>query len=154
MPRIHCPSPLLAGAALALPAGPARHVQVLRLQPGDTLTLFNGEGLDGAAVTVRSDVANLQDVPAGFRQPNTSRSGPAPGPGEATDTPFVTRATQELCAERAMQCVGFPEYPPSDDRAFSAAGVPGRGEYWKVNAAVNRAWDTTSSVAWKSASVS
>ncbi|MOA44747.1 hypothetical protein D3C78_1670670 [compost metagenome] len=23
-----------------------------------------------------------------------------------------------------MQCVGFPEYPPSDDRAFSAAGVP------------------------------
>jgi len=31
---------------------------------------------------------------------------------------------QELCAERAQQCVGFPEYPPSDDRAFSAAGAP------------------------------
>ena len=29
-----------------------------------SLTLFNGEGLDGAAVTVRGDVANLQDVPA------------------------------------------------------------------------------------------
>jgi 16S rRNA (uracil1498-N3)-methyltransferase len=27
-----------------LPAGAARHVQVLRLQPGDALTLFNGEG--------------------------------------------------------------------------------------------------------------
>jgi hypothetical protein len=23
-----------------------------------------------------------------------------------------------------MQCVGFPVYPPSDDRAFSAAGAP------------------------------
>ena len=29
---------------LALPPGPARHVQVLRLQPGGTITLFNGEG--------------------------------------------------------------------------------------------------------------
>lgn len=27
-----------------LPAGAARHVQVLRLQPGDALTLFNGQG--------------------------------------------------------------------------------------------------------------
>jgi 16S rRNA (uracil1498-N3)-methyltransferase len=29
---------------LALPPGPARHVQVLRMQPGEELTLFNGEG--------------------------------------------------------------------------------------------------------------
>jgi 16S rRNA (uracil1498-N3)-methyltransferase len=27
---------------LDLPAGAARHVQVLRLQPGDVITLFNG----------------------------------------------------------------------------------------------------------------
>ena len=44
MPRFHCPLPLASGQRLALPAGPARHVQVLRLQPGDALTLFNGEG--------------------------------------------------------------------------------------------------------------
>lgn len=31
---------------------------------------------------------------------------------------------QSVCAERALQCVGFPVYPPSDDRAFSAAGAP------------------------------
>lgn len=37
----------------------------LAAQGTPSLTLFNGEGLDGAAVTVRSDVANLQDVPAG-----------------------------------------------------------------------------------------
>lgn len=29
-----------------------------------SLTLFNSEGLEGAAVAVRSDVANLQDVAA------------------------------------------------------------------------------------------
>ncbi|MBS3996270.1 MAG: 16S rRNA (uracil(1498)-N(3))-methyltransferase [Hydrogenophaga sp.] len=44
MPRFHCPVPLLAGIALNLPPGAARHVQVLRLQPGAVITLFNGEG--------------------------------------------------------------------------------------------------------------
>ena len=42
MPRFHCPAPLAAGAELDLPPGAARHVQVLRLQPGDTITLFHG----------------------------------------------------------------------------------------------------------------
>jgi hypothetical protein len=37
---------------------------------------------------------------------------------------------------------------------MSAAGVPGRGEYWNVNAELNRARSTTSSVSAKSASVS
>ena len=44
MPRLHCAEPLHPGARLALPPGPARHVQVLRLQPGDTITLFDGRG--------------------------------------------------------------------------------------------------------------
>jgi 16S rRNA (uracil1498-N3)-methyltransferase len=43
MPRFYCPTPLSTGDQLDLPAGAARHVQVLRLQPGDTITLFNGE---------------------------------------------------------------------------------------------------------------
>jgi 16S rRNA (uracil1498-N3)-methyltransferase len=42
MPRFYCPTPLLPGELLDLPAGAARHVQVLRLQPGDVITLFNG----------------------------------------------------------------------------------------------------------------
>ena len=42
MPRFYCPAPLVPSALLDLPPGPARHVQVLRLQPGDTITLFNG----------------------------------------------------------------------------------------------------------------
>ena len=47
MPRFHCPVPLSAGAEIDLPAGAARHVQVLRLQPGHTITLFEG-AQDGA----------------------------------------------------------------------------------------------------------
>ena len=43
MPRFHCPTPLTSGQLLDLPASVARHVQVLRLQPGDTITLFNGD---------------------------------------------------------------------------------------------------------------
>ncbi|MES2880304.1 MAG: RsmE family RNA methyltransferase, partial [Pseudomonadota bacterium] len=42
MPRFYCPTPLIPGELLELPAGAARHVQVLRLQPGDSITLFNG----------------------------------------------------------------------------------------------------------------
>ena len=42
MPRFHCPAPLATGAEIDLPPGAARHVQVLRLQPGDGITLFHG----------------------------------------------------------------------------------------------------------------
>ena len=50
---------MAAGEALSLPEGTARHVQVLRLQPGDEITLFNGQGGEwDATITrmARSDV--------------------------------------------------------------------------------------------------
>ena len=60
MPRFHCPVQLHTGQAIDLPAGAARHVQVLRLQPGAVITLFNGEGGEFDATVTRmgrSDVA-------------------------------------------------------------------------------------------------
>jgi Zn-dependent M28 family amino/carboxypeptidase len=72
---------------------------------------IEAHGLANVAAVVNSDVAGYGD---------TMMYGQNNGPQSA----FVTRAVQELCAERAMQCVGFPVYPPSDDRAFSAAGAP------------------------------
>ncbi|MEO6855034.1 MAG: 16S rRNA (uracil(1498)-N(3))-methyltransferase [Rhodoferax sp.] len=60
MPRFYCPTPLALGSTLDLPAGPARHVQVLRMQPGQTITLFNGKGGEFEATIERmgrSDVA-------------------------------------------------------------------------------------------------
>jgi 16S rRNA (uracil1498-N3)-methyltransferase len=59
MPRFYCPMPLTAGSSLELPQGTARHVQVLRLQPGAGITLFNGDGGEFDAVVEqmgRSDV--------------------------------------------------------------------------------------------------
>lgn len=43
--RLYCDLPLSPGAEIVLPEAAARHaLTVLRLQPGDTLTLFNGTG--------------------------------------------------------------------------------------------------------------
>src|ERR1700712_20249 len=40
---------LYEGAEMALPDGAARHVQVLRLQPGDSICLFDGSGGEWSA---------------------------------------------------------------------------------------------------------
>lgn len=72
---------------------------------------IEAHGISNIAAVVNSDIAAYGDTLM-YGQNNGAQSA------------FVTRAVQELCAERAMQCVGFPEYPPSDDRAFSAAGAP------------------------------
>jgi 16S rRNA (uracil1498-N3)-methyltransferase len=53
MPRFFVPLTLHAGELLSLPAAAARHVQVLRFQPGHVLTLFNGEGGEYAATVER-----------------------------------------------------------------------------------------------------
>jgi 16S rRNA (uracil1498-N3)-methyltransferase len=42
--RFYADMALVPGACVSLPEQTARHVQVLRLQPGDRITLFNGMG--------------------------------------------------------------------------------------------------------------
>ena len=44
MPRIYTAQSLISGQCIALESAAARHVQVLRMQPGMDLTLFNGQG--------------------------------------------------------------------------------------------------------------
>ena len=53
MPRIHCQMPLASGDTLALPPFATRHLQVLRMQPGQSVTLFNGEGGEFEALIER-----------------------------------------------------------------------------------------------------
>jgi 16S rRNA (uracil1498-N3)-methyltransferase len=60
MPRFYCPVPLAAGAVLELPGDAARHVQVLRLQPGALITLFNGEGGEWDASVTRMGRSAVQ----------------------------------------------------------------------------------------------
>ncbi len=60
MPRLFVDHPLSAATGLELPPAAARHVQVLRLQPGRELTLFDGRGGEWSARVARmgrSDVA-------------------------------------------------------------------------------------------------
>ncbi|EYC49889.1 16S rRNA methyltransferase [Hylemonella gracilis str. Niagara R] len=63
MPRFFCPEDastvLRAGAEIELPPETARHVQVLRLQPEDTITLFNGRNGEWAATILRMGRANV-----------------------------------------------------------------------------------------------
>jgi 16S rRNA (uracil1498-N3)-methyltransferase len=44
MPRFFCPQPLAVGSIVDLPEAVAHHLHVVRMQPGDALQLFNGEG--------------------------------------------------------------------------------------------------------------
>lgn len=60
MPRFYCPMDLTTGTTVDLPATAARHVQVLRLQPGDALTLFNGQGGEFGAVVARMGRSDVQ----------------------------------------------------------------------------------------------
>ncbi len=76
---------------------------------------IEAHGLANVAAVVNSDVAGYGD---------TMMYGLNNGPQSAG----VTRAVREVCAERAMHCVGYPVYPPSDDRAFSGAGLGEAGE--------------------------
>ena len=47
VPRIHTDAPLAGGTSIELDDNAARHVgKVLRMQPGQSLVLFNGDGMD------------------------------------------------------------------------------------------------------------
>lgn len=74
MPRLYCPQPLVPGTSIDLSEAVAHHLYVLRLQAGDALTLFNGEGnqyqaelvtLDKrrASARVRAEVAFDAELP-------------------------------------------------------------------------------------------
>ncbi|MCL6263527.1 16S rRNA (uracil(1498)-N(3))-methyltransferase [Craterilacuibacter sp. RT1T] len=50
MPRFYVDTPLLSDQEFSLPEEVVRHIQVLRLQAGDSLTLFNGQGGEYPAI--------------------------------------------------------------------------------------------------------
>jgi len=60
LPRFHCGEPLAAGQPLSLPSSAARHVQVLRLQPGAAITLFDGRGGEWRALVQRMGRSDVE----------------------------------------------------------------------------------------------
>jgi 16S rRNA (uracil1498-N3)-methyltransferase len=69
--RLYLDAPLSEGADLMLPPEPARHAQVLRLQPGDAVVLFNGEGGEWAAEVTRMGGKQVVAVRVGVHCPVT-----------------------------------------------------------------------------------
>jgi len=49
-PRLYCDGALSPGATVRLSEGAARHLAALRLQVGDPVTLFGGDGFESAAI--------------------------------------------------------------------------------------------------------
>lgn len=60
--RFYAAMPLAEGASVLLPDGAARHVQVLRMQPGQEVTLFNGEGGQWQASITRMGRSEVEVV--------------------------------------------------------------------------------------------
>ncbi len=58
--RLYVEQPLHADTLISLPPGPARHVQVLRLQPGAEITLFNGQGGEWRATVQQMGRSEVQ----------------------------------------------------------------------------------------------
>jgi len=96
--RLFVETPLQVGTDLDLPPGAARHVQVLRLQPGANLRLFDGRGGEFAATvthmgrsTVRVRVGAHDPVQRELTRPVTLALGmPA---NERMDT-LIEKATE------------------------------------------------------------
>jgi Zn-dependent M28 family amino/carboxypeptidase len=72
---------------------------------------IKAHGIDNVAAVINADVNGNGDTLMY-------------GLNNGAQSAFMVDAVKAVCAERAISCLDFPEYPPSDDRAFSAAGAP------------------------------
>lgn len=97
--------------------GRTRHPVRLILFDQEELGLIGAQawiaahGIDNVAAVINADVNGNGD---------TLMYGLNNGPQSA----FLVDAVKGVCAERAISCLDFPEYPPSDDVAFAMAGAP------------------------------
>lgn len=80
-------------------------------------------GLVGAKAWIAAHgVANLAAIIVG--DVNANGETLMYGLNNGSQSAFMTKAARDLCVARAMSCLDFPQYPPSDDVAFVQAGAP------------------------------
>jgi Zn-dependent M28 family amino/carboxypeptidase len=72
---------------------------------------IKAHGIDNVAAVINADVNGNGDTLMY-------------GLNNGAQSAFMVDVVKAVCAARALSCLDFPEYPPSDDRAFSAAGAP------------------------------
>ena len=98
-------------------AGKTKHPVTLFLTDQEELGLvgarafITAHGVEDIAAVINADI-------------NANGDTLMHGLNNGAQSAFITEAVRELCAELKRSCLDFPEYPPSDDRAFSAAGAP------------------------------
>ncbi len=98
-------------------SGRTKHPVILLVTDQEELGLVGAKayvekhGTDDIAAVINADINAYGD---------TLMHGLNNGPQSAG----ITQAVRELCAAKPMPCLDFPQYPPSDDQVFSAAGVP------------------------------
>ena len=62
------------------------------------------------------------------------------GPTSHEGNEAVYRSVRFACAASEITCMGFPRYPPSDDRSFQAAGIPNVSLAMNDAAASHQMW--------------
>ncbi len=105
-PRIHLPASLRSGAAVTLDKHAARHVlRVLRLQPGDALTLFDGRPVNdcygeyhATLLDAKGAVRIGEFVPRDTESPLTITLAPGVSRGERMD--YAVQKAAELGVTR------------------------------------------------------
>ena len=91
-PRIYCEGVLSPGATVRLSERAARHLAALRLEVGDQVTLFNGDGFESSAL--------LADIGKRGASATVKRRDPAD-----RESPLAVRLAQGVCASDRMDLV-------------------------------------------------
>ncbi|RAN80866.1 16S rRNA (uracil(1498)-N(3))-methyltransferase [Bacillus sp. SRB_336] len=129
--RIHAELPLQTGAELALPAQAAEHVaRVLRLNAGDPLTLFNGDGNDYEASIVAIGKREVMVRIASRQMPNNESPLPltlAQGVARGDKMDLIVQKATELGVVRIV-----PLLTERSEVKLDAARAEKRLAHWRA----------------------
>jgi 16S rRNA (uracil1498-N3)-methyltransferase len=132
--RIHIDQPLMLAAELALPAQAAEHVaRVLRMNAGDTLTVFNGDGFDYTATLVslgKRDVIIRVDGREEVSNESPLRLTLAQGVARGEKMDLIVQKATELGVARIV-----PLFTERSEVKLDAARAEKRLQHWRAVAA-------------------
>lgn len=132
--RIHIDQPLALAAELGLPAQAAEHVaRVLRMNAGDVLTVFNGDGYDYAATLVsvgKRDVVVRIDAREEVANESPLQLTLAQGVARGEKMDLIVQKATELGVARIV-----PLFTERSEVKLDAARAEKRWQHWCAVAA-------------------
>ena len=128
--RIHVEQPLALGAELALPAQAAEHVaRVLRMNAGDALTVFNGDGFDYTTTLTsvgKRDVMVHVDGREAVANESPLRLTLAQGVARGEKMDLIVQKATELGVSRIV-----PLFTERSEVKLDAARAEKRLQHWR-----------------------